>query len=95
MERAFRSVKEAYETLYHFHQPETEQQANAWLNRYLIHDYNQRPHRTASHSRMEDWLANLPPEGVRAMCEWEQFCRFAREPERRKVGADARLSVEG
>ncbi len=95
VERAFRSVKEAYETLYHFHQPETEQQANAWLNRYLIHDYNQRPHRTASHSRMEDWLANLPPEGVRAMCEWEQFCRFAREPERRKVGADARLSVEG
>jgi hypothetical protein len=43
VERAFRSVKEAYETLYHFHQPETEQQANAWLNRYLIHDYNQ-PH---------------------------------------------------
>ena len=29
------------------------------------------------------------------MCTWEQFCRFAREPERRKVGADARVSVDG
>lgn len=29
------------------------------------------------------------------MCAWEQFCRFAREPERRKVGIDARVSVEG
>jgi hypothetical protein len=26
---------------------------------------------------------------------WEQFCRFAREPERRKVGIDARVTVEG
>jgi len=29
------------------------------------------------------------------MCTWEQFCRFAREPERRKVGIDARVTVEG
>jgi hypothetical protein len=29
------------------------------------------------------------------MCTWEQFCRFAREPERRKVGIDARVSVAG
>jgi hypothetical protein len=27
------------------------------------------------------------------MCAWEQFCRFAREPERRKVGGDARLTI--
>lgn len=26
---------------------------------------------------------------------WEPFCRFAREPERCKVGVDARVSVEG
>jgi len=95
VERAFRNVKEAYETLYHFHKPETEQQANQWLHRYLIHDYNQRPHRSEPHTRIEDWLANLPPEGVREMCSWEQFCRFAREPERRKVGGDARLTIEG
>src|SRR3989442_3221888 len=29
------------------------------------------------------------------MCTWEQFCRFAREPERRKVGVDARVTVAG
>jgi len=29
------------------------------------------------------------------MCTWEQFCRFAREPARRKVGIDARVSVDG
>jgi len=29
------------------------------------------------------------------MCDWERFCTFAREPERRKVGIDARVVVEG
>ena len=29
------------------------------------------------------------------MCSWAQFCRFAREPERRKVGIDARISIDG
>jgi hypothetical protein len=29
------------------------------------------------------------------MCGWEQFCRFAREPERRKLGADARVTIDG
>ena len=33
--------------------------------------------------------------GIREMCSWERFCTFAREPERRKVGVDARISVEG
>lgn len=94
VERPFRTVKEAHETLYHFHKPETEQQANEWLMRYLLR-YNRQNHRSESHSRIEDWLANLPADGIREMCAWEQFCRFAREPERRKVGIDARVSVEG
>lgn len=94
VERPFRTVKEAHETLYHFHKPETEQQANEWLMRYLLR-YNRQGHRSESHSRIEDWLANLPSDGIREMCVWEQFCRFAREPERRKVGIDARVSVEG
>jgi hypothetical protein len=29
------------------------------------------------------------------MWSWERFCTFAREPERRKVGGDARVSVDG
>ncbi|MEN3813573.1 IS481 family transposase [Chromobacterium piscinae] len=95
VERPFRTVKELHETLYHFHKPETEQQANEWLHRFLIHTYNQGDHRSEPHSRIEDWIANLPADGLREMCTWEQFCRFAREPERRKVGIDARVSIDG
>lgn len=29
------------------------------------------------------------------MCSWEQYCRFAREPESRKVGVDARITIDG
>jgi hypothetical protein len=94
VERPFRSVKEMHETLYHLHAPETEAEANAWLLRFLIH-YNGMPHRSESHSRQEDWIRNLPAEGVRAMCSWERFCTFAREPQRRTVGVDARVSLDG
>jgi hypothetical protein len=94
VERPFRTVKEMHETLYHLHEPETEAEANAWLMRFLLH-YNNQSHRHEPHSRLEDWLGNLPDEGLRQMCSWEQFCRLAREPERRKVGIDARVSVEG
>lgn len=94
VERPFRTVKEAHETLYHFHQPETEIAANQWLHQYLL-NYNDQPHRSEPHSRMEDWLANIPKSGLRAMCSWERFCTFAREPQQRKVGGDARVSVEG
>jgi hypothetical protein len=94
VERPFRTVKEAYETLYHFHQPQTEVEANQWLHQYLL-NYNNQPHRSSPHSRLEDWLQNIPSGGLRAMCSWERFCTFAREPQRRKVGGDARVSVEG
>src|SRR6266705_3860042 len=94
VERPFRTVKEAHETLYHFHKPDTEAQANAWLFNYLLR-YNDSPHRSASHSRMEDWVQHLPPEGLREMCSWERFCAFAREPETRKVAVDTRVSVAG
>jgi hypothetical protein len=85
VERPFRTVKEMHETLYHFHEPKDEDEANAWLTNFLLR-YNGMQHRSESHSRMEDWLQNLPASGVRAMCSWERFCTFAREPERRKVG---------
>ncbi len=94
VERPFRIVKEAHETLYHFHQPENEAEANLWLHRYLA-TYNGQQHRSEPHSRLEDWLRNLPESGVREMCTWERFCAFARGPERRQVGGDARISVEG
>jgi hypothetical protein len=94
VERPFRTVKEMHETLYHFHEPATEEEANAWLLNFLIR-YNNMQHRSEQHSRLDDWLKNLPPDGIRAMCSWERFRTFAREPERRKVGSDARVSVAG
>ena len=94
VERPFRTVKEAHETLYHFHKPETEAEANAWLSRF-IDRYNAQPHRREPHSRIEDWMRNLPGDGLRQMCSWERFCAFAREPERRRVAGDARIRVEG
>ena len=94
VERPFRTVKEAHETLYHFHKPETEAEANAWLSNFVV-KYNEKPHRREPHSRLEDWIANLPESGFREMCSWERFCAFAREPERRTVGSDAHISIQG
>ncbi|MDJ1185875.1 IS481 family transposase [Roseofilum sp. BLCC_M143] len=94
VERPFRTVKEAHETLYHFHQPETEEEANQWLHQYLLH-YNNQPHRQENHSRLEDWRQNLPSQGVQQMCSWERFCTFARKPEQRRVDGCARVTVDG
>jgi hypothetical protein len=94
VERPFRTVKEAHETLYHFHEPETEAEANRWLSRFIA-TYNRGDHRSEPHARIDDWLAHLPADGVRQMCAWERFCAFAREPERRLVGIDCRLTVAG
>lgn len=94
VERPFRTVKEAHETLYHFHKPETEAEANRWLTNYIV-KYNAREHRHEPHSRLEDWQSRLPSSGLQSMCSWERFCSFAREPERRTVGIDCRLTVAG
>ena len=94
VERAFRTVKEWHEVLYQFHKPQSVAEANQWLIPYLL-NYNQQQHRDQDHSRLEDWIKNLPAEGVREMCSWERFSTFAREPERRKVGIDARITIEG
>ncbi len=94
VERPFRTIKEAHETLYHFHEPETEAEANRWLHQYLL-NYNNQPHRQENHSRMEDWCKHIPKIGVQQMCSWERFCTFARESEQRKVDGCARVSVEG
>ena len=59
-------------------EPKNEDEANAWLLNFLIR-YNGGQHRSEPHSRLEDWLQNLPASGLRAMCSWERFCTFARE----------------
>jgi hypothetical protein len=94
VERPFRTVKEAHETLYHFHTPQNEAAANLGLRNYLVR-YNAQPHRSEPRSRAEDWSSTLPEAGLRAMCTWDRFRTFAREPERRRVGIDARVQVDG
>lgn len=94
VERSIRSTKDSLEPLYHFHLPQTLVEANQWLKPYLTR-YNQEQHRIESHSRLEDWKKNLPPEGFHAMCDWERFASFAREPETRKVASDACITVNG
>jgi hypothetical protein len=94
VERPFRTIKELHETLYHFHKPKDEEEANQWLINFVLRE-NEREHRIESHSRIEDWSQNIPPSGIREMCEWERYCTFARELERRKVGSDATINVDG
>ncbi len=93
VERAFRTVKECHEVLYHLREPKNEIEANEMLTHYLK-KYNDHQHRSEPHSRMVDWVNNIDG-AVKAMCSWERYCAFAREPEKRKVGIDARISVDG
>lgn len=94
VERPFRTVKELHETLYHFRTPKDVDEANAWLLNFILR-YNERDHRTEQHSRIEDWIKNLPTTGIREICTWERFATFAREPERRKVASDATIKING
>lgn len=94
VERAFNTVQNQLETLYHFHKPSSLEEANSWLWNYLAH-YNSLPHRHEKHSRLEDWQQHLPPEGYRQMCSWERFCQMAREPDERQVASDACITLEG
>ena len=94
VERPFRTIKELHETLYHFHTPKNEEEANAWLLNYVLR-YNEKEHRAEKHSRIDDWISNLPKAGLREICSWDRYARFAREPERRKVAGDETIKVSG
>lgn len=94
VERAFNTVQNQLETLYHFHKPSSLEEANNWLWNYLI-NYNSLSHRHEKHSRLEDWQQHLPKEGYRQMCDWEKFCQMAREPDARQVASDACITLEG
>jgi hypothetical protein len=93
VERCFRAVKESFETLFHFHKPNTVAEANQWLLTHLLH-YNFQQHPTKEGSRIETWVSGLPQEGFRQMCSFETYSTFAREPELRTVGLDGRISLD-
>jgi hypothetical protein len=94
VERPFKTIKIVHEVLYHYHRPKTEEEANEWLLNYVLR-YNEKEHRSGKHSRIEDWIENIPPAGLQRPCSWERFTTFAREPERRKVASDATVKVGG
>ena len=93
VERSNRTLKESFETLFHFHKPSSLTQANEWLINYLC-QYIDMPHRSEKATRIQVWLKYLPKNGYRQMCSWEKFCQFVREPETRLVGSDACVSIE-
>jgi hypothetical protein len=82
----FRTVKEVHETLFHFHKPKTSEEASTWLMN-PIPRYHEKKHWSEPHSRIEAWIANLLADGIGEMCAWE--------PQRRRVGGDAPISVNG
>ena len=94
IERTNRTTKESFETLFHFHQPSTLEEANEWLMNYLL-QYIEMPHRSEKLTRIQVWRNYLPTNGYRQMCSWEKFCQFVREPEIRQVGSDACVSIDG
>lgn len=95
VERPFRTIKETLEVLYHKVKPQNIEEANQILHHHLYKFYNTRDHRSEKHTRIEDWLQNLPPAGFKQMCSWEKFSSFAREPVERTVSAEAKISLDG
>jgi hypothetical protein len=93
VERCFRTLKESFETLFHFHRPESVEEANQWLLKHLLH-YNCQQHPTQAGSRIEVWASGCPAAGFRQMCSWETYVTFAREPEYRTVDEHARITLD-
>lgn len=95
VERPFRTIKETLEVLYHKVKPQNLEEATQILHHHLYTFYNTRDHRSEKHTRIEDWLQNLPPSGFKQMCTWEKFSSFAREPVERTVSAEGKISLDG
>ncbi|TNF66843.1 MAG: transposase [Gammaproteobacteria bacterium] len=92
VERANRTFKDDFESLFHFQKPESLKQLNQWLHEY-IKNYNHKAHRRGGCSRYEYWKSHLPDLGYQEMCSKEHYVRLCRTPEPRTVGSDACISV--
>ena len=92
VERANRTFKDDFESLFHFHEPESLAQLNQWLSEY-IKNYNHKAHRRGECSRYEYWKSHLPEIGYQEMCTKEHYAKLCRTPEPRVVGSDACISV--
>ena len=95
VERPFRMAKEAHETLYHFQlHLRTRLRPIFGCDAILSgHNSSAAPVRTPFPERGIGWVTCLL--AVSGPCAWERLCAFAREPETRKVGVDARVQADG
>lgn len=95
IERLFLILKEDFESLFHFHRPESVEQANKWLMEYLL-NFISRPHPELGidDSRIEVWAKGLPSDRYRKICEPNTFWSYVAEPELRVVAPDARLIMD-
>ena len=93
VERPFRTVKEAHETLYHFHEPQTEAEANAWLFNYLLR-YNDSPHRS-SPTRVWRTGSSICHRKAYGRCAVGSGFAPLRANLKTKGGAGARVNVAG
>lgn len=87
MDRLARSIKDLQDIVYTLTQQgvtlrATEQPVNtrSAAGKASLSRYNAQRHRSEKHSRLEDWLTNIPRYGVRDMCSWELLVR---DPSRR------------
>ena len=94
VERPFRTVKEAHETLYHFHTPRNEAEANLWLRNYLVR-YNAQPHRSEPHSRARGLVVQLPASGHPGDVRLGPVPHLRARARAPRVGIDARIQVDG
>jgi len=92
VERANRTFKDDFESLFHFQEPQSIDQLNQWLHEY-IKNYNHKTHRRGGCSRYEYWKSHLPDLGYQEICSKEHFAKLCRTPEPRVVGSDACISV--
>jgi len=87
IERSFRTFKNSFESLFHFHKPQTLAQANEYLCGHLLNvAYSSHP--LWNEKRIEVWHQNLPKEGIRKICDWEAYRDLARKPCNRRVSND-------
>src|SRR3546814_20125157 len=93
VERPFRTVKEVHETLYHFHTPKAEAEAQLWMRLARV-PYNNGSHRSEPHARNAHSLRHLPGASIRALGSWERLCAFALKRERRPAAVDPPLWLE-
>ena len=93
-ERHHRTIKSMVEPLYQFDKPFDLNEANGYLDRFMVELGNMR-HRSQHASRYQVWKTNLPQHADTSICAYEQYSLLLREPFERVVKSDATIQLNG